>query len=375
MESIMERLASYIKWPKENNQSPVELANCGFWCTGGDVVECCSCKCRFSGSKILEDHARSSPLCQMGIPMATPKENPPTTEKPKDNKPADRPINPPNWSSIKDYSSYTKRVESFSKCTVGMAQTPAQFADAGFYYVGPSDRVKCFVCHLGLHNWDPHDVPMDEHKRWRSNCQYLKDYVISDPFDVEPREIRARLDTPTVRKVMEMGYDKEAVSAVIESKLLKSGDDFESMSKIIEELQAYNGDIPSYMKEIDALKQRAKCFTHERQNAAEAKARREAAIKAEEERQKREAAIKAEERQKREERQNNQDPDDELRSLKEEHTRLMEQRQCKVCMNKDMNIVFLPCGHLTCCDACAPSLRNCPICRTNIRGTIKTYLS
>jgi len=59
----------------------------------------------------------------------------------------------------------------------------------------------------------------------------------------------------------------------------------------------------------------------------------------------------------------------------EENRKLKEARTCKVCMDHETNTVFLPCGHLVCCESCAKSLSDCPICRSLIRGTVKTFLS
>jgi hypothetical protein len=59
----------------------------------------------------------------------------------------------------------------------------------------------------------------------------------------------------------------------------------------------------------------------------------------------------------------------------DENRQLKEARLCKICMDEDVDTVFLPCGHLVSCNSCARSLRNCPICRTFIRGTVKTFLS
>jgi len=69
------------------------------------------------------------------------------------------------------------------------------------------------------------------------------------------------------------------------------------------------------------------------------------------------------------------DADDEEQMLMEENRRLHEAKTCKVCMDKDVNTVFLPCGHLVSCDQCSPKLRDCPVCRTYIRGTVRTFLS
>ncbi|KAK3931779.1 Baculoviral IAP repeat-containing protein 3 [Frankliniella fusca] len=62
-------------------------------------------------------------------------------------------------------------------------------------------------------------------------------------------------------------------------------------------------------------------------------------------------------------------------SLEEENRRLKEARQCKICMDSEACVVFLPCGHLVTCVNCAPSLSDCPICRQAIKATVRTFLS
>ncbi|XP_068936722.1 putative inhibitor of apoptosis isoform X2 [Petaurus breviceps papuanus] len=62
-------------------------------------------------------------------------------------------------------------------------------------------------------------------------------------------------------------------------------------------------------------------------------------------------------------------------SIEEQLRRLQEERTCKVCMDKEVSVVFIPCGHLVVCKECAPSLRKCPICRSTIKGTVRTFLS
>nr|XP_035943681.1 baculoviral IAP repeat-containing protein 3-like [Halichoerus grypus] len=61
--------------------------------------------------------------------------------------------------------------------------------------------------------------------------------------------------------------------------------------------------------------------------------------------------------------------------VEEQLRRLQEERTCKVCMDKEVSIVFIPCGHLVVCRDCAPSLRRCPICRGAVKGTVRTFLS
>lgn len=62
-------------------------------------------------------------------------------------------------------------------------------------------------------------------------------------------------------------------------------------------------------------------------------------------------------------------------SLEEEVRRLREARLCKICMDKEVGVVLLPCGHLVTCVLCASSLPRCPVCRENIKATVRTFLS
>ena len=60
--------------------------------------------------------------------------------------------------------------------------------------------------------------------------------------------------------------------------------------------------------------------------------------------------------------------------LEKENEKLKEQRTCKICMNGEVSIVLLPCGHLVSCVKCTPALKNCPICRIGIKGTVRTFM-
>ncbi|KAK4299206.1 hypothetical protein Pmani_028499 [Petrolisthes manimaculis] len=50
-------------------------------------------------------------------------------------------------------------------------------------------------------------------------------------------------------------------------------------------------------------------------------------------------------------------------------TRLNEARevlQCKVCLDRPVAAVFMPCAHLNACISCSASLTTCPLCRSPI---------
>ena len=51
--------------------------------------------------------------------------------------------------------------------------SPQQIVDAGFFYLGNRDRVKCWYCNGGLQNWERDDVPWEEHAKWFPMCEYV----------------------------------------------------------------------------------------------------------------------------------------------------------------------------------------------------------
>ena len=46
---------------------------------------------------------------------------------------------------------------------------------------------------------------------------------------------------------------------------------------------------------------------------------------------------------------------------------------CKVCLDEPAEYVLIPCGHFVACGTCTRQLKDCPICRQYIRGTIKPF--
>ncbi|CAG5118363.1 unnamed protein product, partial [Candidula unifasciata] len=59
----------------------------------------------------------------------------------------------------------------------------------------------------------------------------------------------------------------------------------------------------------------------------------------------------------------------------EENRQLKEQRLCKICMLEEVEVVFVPCGHLVCCHDCSFKLSLCPICRAEIESSMRAYMS
>ncbi|XP_044029149.1 E3 ubiquitin-protein ligase LRSAM1 [Siniperca chuatsi] len=47
--------------------------------------------------------------------------------------------------------------------------------------------------------------------------------------------------------------------------------------------------------------------------------------------------------------------------------------ECVVCMETGSQVIFLPCGHVCCCQVCSDALQNCPLCRSDISQRIRLY--
>ncbi|KAI4875774.1 hypothetical protein NFI96_024286 [Prochilodus magdalenae] len=47
--------------------------------------------------------------------------------------------------------------------------------------------------------------------------------------------------------------------------------------------------------------------------------------------------------------------------------------ECVVCMEAGSQVVFLPCGHVCCCQVCSDALHSCPLCRSTISQRIRLY--
>ncbi|NXJ76427.1 LRSM1 ligase, partial [Trogon melanurus] len=49
--------------------------------------------------------------------------------------------------------------------------------------------------------------------------------------------------------------------------------------------------------------------------------------------------------------------------------------ECVVCMEQETQMIFLPCGHVCCCQTCCKRLHSCPLCRKDITQRIRIFHS
>ena len=118
------------------------------------------------------NHSRPQPF------TISPPDAPPTTgenQEPSENLgdifPCLHPVNP-------HMRSNEARLQTFlDNCSIWPAHriraTPQEIVDAGMYYLGERDRVKCWYCNGGLQNWERDDDSMEEHAKWFPLCEFV----------------------------------------------------------------------------------------------------------------------------------------------------------------------------------------------------------
>uniref|UniRef100_A0A8B9KNT4 RING-type E3 ubiquitin transferase n=1 Tax=Astyanax mexicanus TaxID=7994 RepID=A0A8B9KNT4_ASTMX len=290
MHSEEERLRSFEHWATDSPVSPADLARAGFYFLGyGDTVQCFCCdgvlRCWVSGDEPLREHKRHFPTCGFILGRSVGNiPRPPGSPDSVDGQllsqlqrmGVDEQVSV-GQAVYPEMEAEDTRLTTFQNWPPGASVQPDTLAQAGFFYTGHGDNVKCFFCDGGLRNWEPGDDPWQEHAKWFPRCEYLL-------------QTRGR----------------EYVNNIQQSHF--------NMSEMSGSQTPAAGNIPT---------------GHVTGN------------------------LSAEEQ---------------LRQLQEERT-------CKVCMDKLVSMVFIPCGHLVVCTDCAASLRHCPICRAVIRGSVRAFMS
>ncbi|XP_036448357.1 baculoviral IAP repeat-containing protein 7 isoform X2 [Colossoma macropomum] len=361
MLSEEERLRTFRHWPRDAPVTPADLARAGFYFLGHeDSVQCFCCdgvlRCWVRGDEPLDEHKRHFPACHFVLgrnvgniprPPGSPDSVDGQLLSQLQRMGVDEQI-AGGQAVYPEMESEDTRLTTFHNWPTGASVQPDTLARAGFFYTGHGDNVKCFFCDGGLRNWEPGDDPWQEHAKWFPRCEYLlqsrgQEYVnnIQQSYfnmsETGGSETSAAADitsghevlsgqsavatamlSPVVQSVLQMGFRQELVESLVQSRYLLTGHHYTSVSDLVADI-----------------------------------------LQAEEE-----------ERQGSESRPvlGNLSAEEQLRQLQEERT-------CKVCMDKLVSMVFIPCGHLVVCTDCAASLRHCPICRAVIRGSVRAFMS
>ncbi|XP_014670102.1 PREDICTED: inhibitor of apoptosis protein-like [Priapulus caudatus] len=323
----------------------------------------------------------------------------------------------------------SERLRTFARWSVSFVR-PEQLARAGFYYTGSGDRVKCIFCSGRLQGWERNDVPIEEHTKHFPHCRFVSGAstgnvaIAGEGMSQVPNSSRPQrapssgvpvaYSVEVVPSATEPGWEEVNVVGVtarpthvayatLASRLqsyetwphetreqqpqqlaeagffyavplcthstwikrpLKEEVAFVAFMAVRRRLE--NGDRTIYPEHLLA----AIIDFEEKRGAILMKEQRLGGVAA--------APANA----------TGWDPSEcalpplvpkcqklEPLSVKEENRMLKEQRLCKICMDSEVSITFLPCGHLIACVQCAPALTACPMCRKPIRTCVRTYLS
>ena len=151
------------------------------------------------------------------------------------------------------YATLEARLRTFREWPPALRQKPKDLAEAGFYYIGLSDQVKCFYCDGGLRNWQSEDEPWKEHARWFQKCVFVRlvkgDGYIAEclkerppeggeelspgPRSVSEDEVRRAMSQAIVKQVLSMGIDASRVKMAIKKRLENSGNAFDTTESLI----------------------------------------------------------------------------------------------------------------------------------------------
>ncbi|CAG2255224.1 BIRC7_8 [Mytilus edulis] len=248
-----------------------------------------------------------------------------------------------------------------------------------------NDHVRCFHCGIGLQNWDSEDNPFVEHARWSQECQFLKDkkgldFIATVQDAVRRVQMEEALNTDGVaetvdndyeedgnsrsedrgkdflpsgkpptkaekknplltdaaQSILTMGYLPKVIRIVVDRVLKEKGWSSMSSRSLMEEIYKIedSGEIPKSQLSVPMTSK----FKHSLVSMKKG---------------------------------SNFVPQVDVKKISQENQEMKEQTQCKICCEMPVSIVFLPCGHLSSCSQCAPALKSCPVCRSEIKGSVK----
>uniref|UniRef100_A0A9L0S4D1 E3 ubiquitin-protein ligase XIAP n=1 Tax=Equus caballus TaxID=9796 RepID=A0A9L0S4D1_HORSE len=329
------RLKSFQNWPDYAHLTPGELASAGLYYTGiDDQVQCFCCGGKLKNwepcDRAWSEHRRHFPNCffVLGRNVNIRSESDVVSSDRNFSNSTNLPRNP----AMADYEA---RIITFGTWIYSVNKE--QLARAGFYALGEGDKVQCFHCGGGLTDWKPSEDPWEQHAKWYPGCKYLleekgQEYIsnIHLTCSLEESLVRTaektteRIDdtifrNPMVQEAIRMGFSFRDIKKIMEEKIHTSGSNYRSLEILVADLVNAQKDNTQDESSQTSLQQE----------------------------------ISAEEQ---------------LRLLQEE-------KLCKICMDRNIAVVFIPCGHLVTCKQCAEAVDKCPMCNTVITFKQKIFMS
>ncbi|KFW75503.1 Baculoviral IAP repeat-containing protein 7-B [Manacus vitellinus] len=288
--------------------------------------------------------------------------------------------------------SMARRLRTFRRWPRTSPVSPRDLVEAGFFYVGPRDEVQCFCCGGVLKDWRAGDCPIIEHLNFFPSCKYICGEDVGNQEMLSFQEIFDTVDGQflsllqgIVSEETALPNEPEYPEMVTEEMRLSTFENWPQNSDVRPEQLASagffytgrgdvvrcfycDGGVRSWSFGDDPWREHAKWYP-ECEFLLHSKGREFVSSVQETF----STTLLA--------------PviwafffflsgkDESQLSTEEQLRRLQEERMCKVCLDRDVSVVFVPCGHLVACRDCALNLSLCPICRAVIQGSVRTFMS
>ncbi|KAL8025997.1 hypothetical protein ABFX02_O011700 [Erythranthe guttata] len=220
------------------------------------------------------------------------------------------------------YASLSARVESYKNWPKGIKLDPPILSEAGLFYTGLGDKLICFQCGGGLHQWEESDDPWRVHALHFPKCGHV---VLTKGHEFIAEVLGSR-------------------SSELSSEVMSTHSDASSSVFLLVVCKCL-----VVLQEISALAIPAEFAKVVRVHADE-------------------------------DIDNNSSTDEPPSSSRSIDAQLPtcsidDARVCKICYNEEIQVAFIPCGHVVSCGKCGPVSSRCVVCRSAIRASMKVYLA
>ncbi|VDI28245.1 baculoviral IAP repeat-containing protein 7/8 [Mytilus galloprovincialis] len=260
---VKSRLQTYTNWKYSSKQQPILLAEAGYFYTGeADIVRCFCCDLGLAEWDAQDDpwveHARHNSRC-----LFLKREK--GEDYVNDVQLRWKKIYNPKHPILEDRDSRLKTFAGVWRTDI--EQTPDILVDAGFFYTGEEDTVRCHYCDGGLRNWEPKDIPWEEHARWFPFCKFVikmkgREYIdeirIKHESTERNEEVATRSDElfvnhPFVQQLQELEFKTEDITAAMQVFKSKEGRSNFTIEDIVEIIIQGKGREQEIQKSIQGL--------------------------------------------------------------------------------------------------------------------------
>ncbi|XP_048236832.1 baculoviral IAP repeat-containing protein 2-like [Haliotis rufescens] len=283
-------------------------------------------------------------------------------------------------------------------------KTPEELAAAGFFYIGSADRVTCFQCGITLRDWEEEHDPVAEHQRYSEHCQFINKTDLNQlgvaSRIVEEKKTEQSGGSPTSDAGRQKpgepsGVSQDATGATNHIQDTTSTGASQDATVATDHIQdttstgaSQDATVATNLIQDTTSTCATKQDKYETDNNLTSQTTTDdvttslcaATTSTQAEGQNQSSALHVPTTA------TCSDTNLVLTSSKgtifpasqrlaNENKLLKDRRTCRVCKTEIVSELFLPCGHLVTCSACAPKVTKCCVCGKTILGTVKVFFS